>query len=142
MRKLVIAAAVAAFAAGWATPGPAARPRSGRRYADLHDCRRCAAEARRSSRADLRDDPTRGAVLQSSDPDQFRRTSVIGRFRLRPLHRDAEADRWRKTYTSRSFGRQFHDGSPLTAQDVGRAGTASFSRRRGVASDAPATTAS
>ena len=79
--------------ARWPLPlrGPEAR-----RNPHLHDPGRRAAELRRSPRDHLRDHALGGAVLQRADPGQSGQSVLDHRLRLRSVHRDADADRWRQ----------------------------------------------
>ena len=74
---------------------------------------------RRASRRHLRDVAGDRAVLQRADPHQPGKPVIDDRFRLRSVHRDAEADRRRQDlHLQAPRRRQVHDGAPLTAADV------------------------
>ncbi len=71
------------------------RDTEARRHPHLHDTSRRAAEFRWPPRDHLRHGPFDGAVLQRADPTRSRASGGCDEIRLRPLHRDAEADRQR-----------------------------------------------
>ena len=71
------------------------RDAEARRHPHLHDPGRCAAEFRRPPRDHLCHGPLDGAVLQRADPARSGASGGCDEVRLRPLHRDAEADRQR-----------------------------------------------
>ena len=84
------------LAAALAVDASLGRDAQAGRNAHLPDPGRRAAELRRPSRDDLRHDPCGGAVLQRADPRPAGQSGLDHRVRLRPLHRDAEADRRRQ----------------------------------------------
>ena len=65
-------------------------------------------------------DPPGRAVLQRADPHQSGEPVLLDRFRVRSMHRNAEADRRRQDLHLQDprQGVKFHDGTPLTAADV------------------------
>ena len=96
MRSGLQAAAFAAVAAFIAiAPAVGRRNAEARRHPDLHDPGGRAAEFRRPSRDHLRHGPLDGAVLQRADPARSGASGGRHEVRLRPLHRDADADRQR-----------------------------------------------
>ena len=93
LRPVSLAAVAAAVAIGFAGP-PADSPKQGR-DPELRGAGR-AAELGRSPRDDVRADPSVRAVLQRADQGQPGQSVLADGLRVRPVHRNAEADRRRQ----------------------------------------------
>jgi peptide/nickel transport system substrate-binding protein len=120
MRKLVIAAAVAAFAAGWSTPGPAAEtPKRGGTltYMIAADAPPSLDGHREQTFATIHPAAPFYSLLIRINPENPASSDDFVCDLCTEMPKPTDGG---KTYTFKILpGVKFHDGSPLTAQDVG-----------------------
>jgi len=120
MRKLVIAVAVAAFAAGWSTPGPAAEtPKRGGTltYMIAADAPPSLDGHREQTFATIHPAAPFYSLLIRINPENPASSDDFVCDLCTEMPKPTDGG---KTYTFKILpGVKFHDGSPLTAQDVG-----------------------